>query len=494
MLFGGITVSNRPDPENIRKLDVLPLPMIGSMMRYGMRISPDHSRDLSSRLQSRMAFLRCEITNEIPPEALEHVVNSLDAAEEDEDQDDTVVDDIKRRFNVDSSKKVAELLYDVLRLHITSSVKIKKTKGGDRLSTGKKTLSQLKREHPVVPFILEYRECSKLDGTYAQAMPRHARFHPRGKDCPVCGWHHRTDEYRVHTEIMTTRAVTGRTAHKKPNLANIPVRSKYGREIRALFIASEGCVICDRDLSQIELRILADQSGDTVMIEVYLNDGDIHNRTACGAFGLRPDQLDPVIHRIPSKTANFSIVYGTTEMGLYDQLCDSFGSMGMAQPDWLTEAWCKWFIDQWFKTYAGAKRYLDSLEETARRFKITWTAIGRVRRIPEVRSCHNYIQEAGIRQAANVPIQGYSADIMKLIMGEVGQQLKNLEQYNILTRPLNTIYDALMIESEEDDGDTVQAVMEDVMDNVMVDKQTGISYFKVPIKSDGKILRAWTKE
>lgn len=494
-LYAGIELPNRPDPANILKLDLLPIPMVRSMMRYGQAIDADHFRALSSRLQARMVSLRRDITDQIPPQALDRFVElaGLDDDVSYDSEGDEIIDDTQQ-LNVDSGNKIAELLYDVLGLHRGGAVKVKKTKGGGTLSTGKKTLEQLKRDHPVVQLILDYREASKLDGTYARTMPRHARFHPKGKDCPLCGWHHRTDELRVHATILMTRTTTGRTAHKNPNLANIPTRSKLGRDIRAGFVASEGCLIADEDLSQIELRILADQSGDEVMLQVYRDDGDIHTKTGSEAFGLRPDQLDPLIHRIPSKTANFSIVYGTSEMGLFDQLCGSFGSMGMAQPDWLSEKWCRWFIDRWFVTYPGAKRYLDYLESMARRYAITWTPCGRVRRIPEVRSTHQWIQSAGVRQGANVPIQGFSADLMKLIMGEVWERLCRLDrEYGIKTRPLNSIYDALMIEADEDDAEAVRCMIGEVMENVLVDRQTGRSHCKVPVKSEGHCSKRWEK-
>src|SRR3984885_10538700 len=144
-LFGGVELPDRPAPDNIQKLDVMSLPMINRMVRFGMRIDTNHFADLASRLSARMSDLRCDITNEIPPESLDRFLTAMDAADGEEDEADDYVAALDAgSFNVDSSKKLAELLYDVLGLHLSTKVKVKKTKGGDRLSTGKKTLEQLK--------------------------------------------------------------------------------------------------------------------------------------------------------------------------------------------------------------------------------------------------------------------------------------------------------------------------------------------------------------
>jgi DNA polymerase-1 len=489
-LYGGVELPDRPDPENVRRLDLLPIPMVRKIMRYGWRIDPDHFRELSSRLTARMAELRSDITNEIPPEALDRFLEVTDGAED----DDEIAELPDQGFNVESSARIASLLYDTLGLHRTAGVKVKKTKGGDRFSTGKKTLEQLKLQHPVVSLILSYREHSKLESTYARALPRIARFHPKGKDCPECGRFHSTDEYRVHTQILTTRTATGRTASKKPNLGNIPVRSQLGAEIRAGFIASEGHKIVDRDWSQIELRLLAHLSRDPVLLEVYRNDGDVHETTAFGLFGSIESSSNPVARRICAKTCNFSIVYGTTEIGLYEQLCDSFSRVKVPYPDWLTEAGCKAKIDGWFDFYTGAKAYLDAEESKIRRYGIAWTQCGRVRRIPEVKSYHSHIQSAGVRQGNNHGIQGGSADLMRLALGELGDRFDLLREYGIETFPLMTIYDQILTEVPEDDAETVNAATEEIMDNVMVDRSTGMNLCRVPIRSDGKIMSHWVKE
>lgn len=497
-LYAGIELPNKPDPENIRRLDLLPIPMVRSMMRYGMRIDPDHFRDLSFRLQSRMTTLRRDITSQIPPEALDRFVELAgmdDPIDYDDDGMEVMPED--QQLNVDSGKKIAELLYDVLGLHKSGSVKVKKTKGGGTLSTGKKTLEQLKRDHPVVQLILDYRESSKLDGTYAKTMPRHARFHPKGKDCPLCGWDHRENEFRTHTQIMTTRTGSGRFATKNVNLGNIPARSPLGQQIRMGFVSSVGCVISQRDWAQIELRLGADASGDENMLRIYLADGDIHVDTAMRSFDKTEAEVTSdvgkLLYRAPCKNVNFAVFYLISAPGLLDLMASTFATAGVPMPDYMTERWCEEFIQKWFRLYPGVKAYLDRQETLTRRHSIVWTPCGRVRRVPEVRSTHQWIQAAGVRQACNHGIQGYSADIMKLAMGELWERLGILSQYGIKARPTMTIYDELLVECEEDDGETVQELMAEIMDNVLVDKQSGKLCCLVPIRSDGKLLLRWKK-
>ncbi len=488
-LYGGITLPDHPDPENVRKLDLLPIPMLRKMQRHGFRIDKGHFAALSARLTARMADLRADILNEIPADSLDRFLEVSGDGTDDADDLETMADE---GFNVESGAKIATLLYDTLGLDRTVGVKVKKTKGGDRLSTGKKTLEQLKREHPVVPLILEYRENSKLESTYARSMPRRARFHPKGADCYECGRKHYTDEWRVHTQILTTRT-PARFASKGPNLQNIPIKGDLGKEIRAGFIASEGHVIVQRDWSQIELRLLADRSGDLVLVAVYRSDGDVHEKTAEGLFGGSEDSTDAVTRRISAKTANFSIVYGTTEVGLHEQLCDSFSRLKIAFPPWLSEAGCKKLIDDWYALYDGVRGYLDNEESKMRRWAIGWTACGRVRRTPEVRSYHSYVQSAGVRQGCNHSIQGFAADLMRLAMGEAQERFDGLLEYGIEAHSLLSIHDELLVEVLEDDAETIQAILGEVMDGVLFDKDTGEDLCRVPIRSDGKLLKRWTK-
>ena len=493
-LFGGITIPRQPDPENIRKLDLLQMPMIMQMMRYGMRIDKDHFAALSSFFRCKMAELKRDITDAIPPESLDRLLDLVGDDDPDTPDPDVTTEIIRPEFNVESNQKVCELLYSVLNLQNTDGVKVKKTKSG-KISAGKKTLEQFKRENPIVDMILQYREFSKLDGTYAQSMPRGALLHPKGADCPRCGRHHYSDEWRVHPRISTTRTTTGRTATSDKNLANIPARTKYGRMVREGFIASDGHVLSQRDFSQIELRLMADQSGDEIMLAVYAADGDIHMETAMRTFDISdPALVDKLAHRAPAKNVNFAVVYLISGMGLLDLMAASFAVANKPLPSYMTEVWCDEFIAKWFQVYKRVRRYLDREEAKVRRYGFVWTQLGRVRLVPETRSYHAYIQSAGVRQACNMGIQGYSADIMKLAMGELHSELEHAKEYGIQSYPLMSIYDELLVETPEDFADGVQVIMGEVMDNVLEDRQTGVLHCKVPIKSEGHLMKKWVKD
>ena len=199
-------------------------------------------------------------------------------------------------------------------------------------------------------------------------------------------------------------------------------------------------------------------------------------------------------HRFTVSGRLVSNCYLITGAGLLDLMAATFATAGLPLPDYMTEAWCDEFIVKWFGVYKGVKRYLDSEQEKIRRFGMCWTRFGRVRRVPAVRSYHRYVQEAGIREGCNHGIQGYSADIMKLAMGALAEENKQLLAYGIEVYPNLTIYDELIQETREDDAEVVEAIMGDVMDNVLVDRQSGELESKVPILSDGKVMKQWAKD
>src|SRR6185503_4755059 len=277
MLFGSIELPGHPDLANVRALDLLPIPQICRMMQVGVAIDVERLGEISEILASKMAELELEITSYIPPAYL----NAFLA----ESGDDIAI-------NVDSAEQIAELLFKVLKLG--EGKDLKRTPSGLRISTGKKQLEKLKRDHPVIPKILEYREASKLKSTYADALPLLAV-----EEGPL---------KVIHTQLPTTRTTTGRLASRKPNLQNIPTRTKMGQMIRKAFIARPGCRLISIDYSQIELRLLADRARERKMIEVFESGGDIHTETAMRAFGIDdPAKVDKISQRNPCKNINFGV-------------------------------------------------------------------------------------------------------------------------------------------------------------------------------------------
>ncbi len=486
-LFGGVEIVGRPDLENVRRLDLLPIPMVRRMERLGIAIDIPYFNDLTSDLTHQMSDLRDEIACEIPPESLDLFCNMADQAEQEERSGNW------SPINVESGDQLAKLLYDVL--HIGKGKSLKLTSGGNRISTGKKQLEILKADHPVIQLILDYRERSKLVTTYTSKLPRIAKLHPKGQYCPVCGMHHRHSTYRVHTTFTMTRTDTGRFASKNPNLQNIPARTKLGRLVRAGFIASPGCLLVSRDFSQIELRLLAHCAIEQALIDIFISGSDPHLMTAMRAFNISdPAKVDKLLHRAPCKNVNFGVVYGLSAPGLYDLMALTYAVAGKSLPAYIDVDWCDRFISQWFDLYPEVKAYMDIQYYRARRYGIVWDIFGRIRRVPEVQSCLPRIKSAGLRQAGNMPVQASGAGLMKLAMGEGDVELQRILDMGIWVWPLLTIHDELIVEAEEDYAESTCSIMGEIMDAVTTDKKTGKNLCRVPILSDGHPMERWVKE
>ena len=497
-LYGGVTIAGRPDLENVRKLDLLPIPMVRKMQRYGIAIDIPYLRDFSSDLGREMADLERDIASYIPPDKLHLFTEQSSEIEE--------VGGLAE-INANSAAQIRALLFDLLK--VGSGRKLKATKGG-LVSTGKKQLELCRDDHPVVHKVLQYRERSKLKSAFADSLPLKAKLHPRSKCCPVCELPHVDATWRVHTEFTTTRAETGRFSSKNPNLQQIPVRSELGGKIRYAFLASPGTRLVSCDFSQIELRDLAHCANAQSMILVYSEDKDIHLYTACQTFGkdydhfawlaqLKEQGALPLEHkqewadfslfcRLPSKNVNFMIVYGATAIGLQAQLA-------LSNLLW-TEEQCDAFIDKWYGLYNEVREYMDLQHYRARRYGYVWDVFGRVRRVPETRSTHSYIRAQGLRQAGNMPIQSASAGQTKLVMGLLDEDFTNIysDGGGPWVWPLLTIHDQLIAEVDEDASDDVLDVMKDRFRSVMTDQGTGEHLWRVPIKSDGQIMERWVKD
>ena len=477
MLFGNVNTPGHPDPLNVRILDTLPVDQIRRMMRVGLAVDREWLADLSITLGHTKDELRKDVVSYIPADRLEQFVS-----ESGDDPDGT-------NFNVDSPVQVAELLFSMLGV---DGSRLKRTSTG-KVSTGKKQLETIKTQHPAIAKILQYRETSKLIGSFCNKLPNLARFHNGGM-CKACGLKHLGDHWRIHGQIMTTRTAPGRLAMKAPNLQQIPSRTKAGREVRKAFIPAPGCKLVSRDLAGSHLRILAHLAHEETMQRIFRDKGDIHSNTAKLVFGLGPDEKpDKLTQRDPSKTATFLIIYGGGGSTLYDTLVTNFALAGIAQPDWLTLAWCEAFIDKLLDSYPGMRAYFDLQDYRAQRYGFVWCPFGRVRIIPEVWSCHERIKQAGLRQAGNHPIIAMESGIYKVAQARVERRMIEFRSQGIHAEAVLPVHDELIAEVDEDWVEEVGDTMGFEMEESLRDVDTGEMMTTVPVVSDGCSFHRWSK-
>lgn len=482
-LYNGIKLPGHPDLLNIQKLDLSCMPMVAKMQQLGMAIDVEWMQDLTTRLTTEMDALRYDIISYIPPEKLDEFIGRATT--------DTL--EAGMPMNVNSRDELSTLLFDVLGVGAGRSLKT--TKSGSRISTGKKQMEQLKQVHPVVPKCLLYAELSKLRGTYTIPMPKKAKLHPRGP-C-WCGLSHSVESTRVHCQILTTRTDTRRLATKSFNLQNIPVRTWWGREVRKGFIAPDGMELVSVDFSQAEMRIGGHYSRDKNLMRIFMEGLDPHTDTAMRSFNKTKEEVESkegkMLYRAPCKNVNFGVFYGLSGPGLYDLMAITYATANLALPDWLTLEWCEDFIDGWFNLYPGVKEYIEQQYYRARRYGIVWTLFGGVRRVPEVRSVHQRVQAAGLRQAANMPVQGTVADMCKLVMAEVDPMLDEIRNSGVWVWPLMQIHDELLFEVQEGYGEMVKEMVVDRMQNVLTDRESGERLCRIPITADGHTMKRWEK-
>jgi DNA polymerase I-like protein with 3'-5' exonuclease and polymerase domains len=351
-----IRFPGHPDLANIIKLDLGTVPMTNLMERAGMEVDLDHLKALSSKIGTQMVIVSKEVQNFVPQSVL----------------DKFVIDSI----NLESSEQVSDLLFNALG--IGRGHKLKMTKGGgkrgERVSTGKKQMETYREAHDVMPLMLEYRELSKLKSTYVDKMPRIVVWHPKGPECPLCGFMHWTDSPRIHTSIVGTRTATGRYSSRNPNLQNIPTRTDLGREVRAAFVAGDGYRIVSCDYSQIELRLLAHFACEMNMIEVFMAGGDLHTHTACLIFGKKPNEVDPMFERLPCKNVNFAICLAKGQRVLTDH--------GLVNIENVTKNMRLWDGVEWIKhdgvIFKGIRKVINYDGITATPDHKVWTSDGRV--------------------------------------------------------------------------------------------------------------------
>ena len=333
-------------------------------------------------------------------------------------------------FNLNSPKQLGEVLFDKLKL----SDKPKKTATG-QYQTNEQVLQSLNGLHPIIADILNYREVTKLKSTYVDALPEAVS--------PKTG--------RVHTTLHQLMTSTGRMASSNPNLQNIPVRSEHGKEIRKAFIAGEpGTVLISADYSQIELRVMAAISQDAAMCEAFAQGHDIHQATAAKVYGVPLDGVLPDMRRT-AKMVNFGIIYGISAFGLSQRL-------GIPR----TEA--GQIIDSYFKQFPGIKAYLDNTVAEAKRKGYVQTLTGRRLYLRDINSANATVRGSAERIAMNMPIQGTSADMIKLAMVRIDAALR---QGNYKAKMLLQVHDELLFEVPESEVETVRHLVIDGMKNAL---------------------------
>ena len=347
-------------------------------------------------------------------------------------------------FNINSPKQLGVILFEKLQMPHA-----KKTKTG--YSTAADVLDKLAPDYPVVAKILEYRQLAKLKSTYADGLAVYI-----GSDG------------RIHGKFNQTVTATGRLSSTEPNLQNIPVRMELGRLIRKVFVPKEGCVFVDADYSQIELRILAHCSGDEQLIQAYREARDIHRMTASQVFHTPFDEVTD-LQRRNAKAVNFGIVYGISSFGLSQDLS-------------ITRKEAAQYIEHYFETYPGIKKFLDDCVSNAKEKGYAVTLYGRRRPVPELKSSNFMQRNFGERVAMNAPIQGTAADIIKIAMIGVHGELK---KRNLKSRLILQVHDELLIEADESEVDEVKEILKEQMEHaaslsvpLLVDMHTGKNWYE----------------
>ncbi len=352
---------------------------------------------------------------------------------------------VGHQFNINSSQQLGKVLFEELRLPQS-----RRTKTG--YSTEASVMEALRGVHPVIELILQYRQLSKLKSTYVDALP--ALINRKTG--------------RVHTTFNQTGTTTGRLSSSDPNLQNIPIRTELGNKIRKAIIAPPGAYLLSGDYSQIDLRVLAHLSQDRGLIDAFAQDEDIHATTASKLFGIPKEEVTAEMRR-NAKTVNFGVIYGMSDYGL-------------EQATKLSREEAAQFIALYFDKYPKVKEYLEATKEQARKVGYVQTVLGRRRFLPEVNSSNRMVREAAERMAINAPVQGSSADIIKIAMINL---YREMEKRNLRSKMLLQIHDELLFEVPEAEVAEMKSLVSEIMPHAFE--------LRVPVKIDIKLGRNWAE-
>ena len=356
---------------------------------------------------------------------------------------------VGQRFNINSTQQLSDMLFKVLNLPTQG---MRKTKSG-HYSTAAGVLERLRGQHPVVDLVLEQRSLSKLKSTYVDALPRLVN--------PATG--------RLHTSYHQTGTVTGRLSSSDPNLQNIPIRTEIGRQVRRAFVADEGWRLISADYSQVELRVLAQVSGDEGLLSAFARGEDVHASTAAAIMGVRLGDVTSDMRRV-AKAVNFGLSFGQTAYGLA-------GATGQTQLE------AEEFIAAYFERFPSVKSYIENTKQLAAEQGYVETLLGRRRYFPELmpgREAPHSLRQAAERMAINAPIQGTAADIIKIAMIRLHAAL---QQRGLRGRMMLQVHDELLVEAPAEEAAEAGALMREVME--------GAFELQAPLKVDLKMGSNW---
>jgi DNA polymerase-1 len=382
-----------------RDIDLPLAPVLARMERTGIRVDTGALAELAGRLSERIETIAQKI----------YVLAG-------------------RTFNINSPQQLGKVLFEEMALPAPT-----KWGKGKVISTAADVLEGLAAAHPVAQLVLEYRQLTKLKGTYIDALPLLIR--------PQTG--------RVHTTFNQIGAATGRLSSLNPNLQNIPIKTEEGREIRAAFIPEDGWDLVIADYSQIELRLMAHMSRDSVLLDAFTRHQDVHTRTAAEIFKVDPVMVTPEMRRA-AKTVNFGIVYGQTPFGLAQGL-------GIDRKE------AELYIRRYFERYSGVREFIDRTIAEVRETGVSKTLLGRRRPIPDMQSRNPSARSFAERTAVNTPLQGTAADLIKLAMIRIADLMQK-EKWQ--ARMLLQVHDELVFEAPKSETDRLKEMVKREMENV----------------------------
>ncbi|MBI2640895.1 MAG: DNA polymerase I, partial [Candidatus Sungbacteria bacterium] len=355
-------------------------------------------------------------------------------------------------FNINSSQQLSRILFEKLNVKTHG---LRKTAKGGVISTGATELEKLRDAHPIIKNVLDYRELTKLKTTYIDTLP--TLVNPRTG--------------RIHTTFNQTGTSTGRLSSSNPNLQNIPILSGYGREIRKAFVAEKGFLFVSFDYSQIELRVAAHLADDKKMIEAFQEGLDIHKMTAAEVYNVPLDKVTPELRRA-AKTLNFGVLYG-------------MGTQAFSESTGLSREEARKFIDEYFRDFAGIRKYIEETKHFAEERGFAETLFGRRRYIPEIHSPNWQMKREAERMAINAPIQGSAADLVKMAMIKVDEWVKR-EGLESGVRMLLQVHDELLFEIKKEKLKEIAPQIKEIME--------GAAKLKTPLVVDVKFGPNWGKQ